>query len=313
MKITKTTTRNLNKGYKQTVDRSADKSMTHMQFLKLLRTNPDLFYPDYWLKYTNDLEDEIVELLRLMKHNMSKTDIGTFIHSLNKHRAFFRPRTFTAIKDSIESRELTSYVITTKKFERIKMLLGENGEYYAQGARDYFGFSIKHEHTHTVPQLSSFLESMATVLAPHSPYMGKFLRQATICFVGLVNSENAITRTTSILAFLNAFDCVGSWVERYAQEVAQVFKPPSTEFVAQSFTANGEYLITGTIKLLLNMFQRSSSELVAIDEKRSRRIQTLARTCTSISALIKFTSTLINESLKYVKAMILGEIGKSVV
>ena len=306
MKMTKTTARNLNKGYKQTVNRTADKLMTHMRFLKLLRNNPDLFYPDYWLKYTNDLETELIELLRLMKHNMNTCDIGKLLHSLNTHKAFLRPRTFTAIKESIESRELTSYVITTKKFERVKMLLGENGEYYAQGARSLFGFSVTHEHVHSVPQLTPIVETLDSLLTPHSAYMGKFLRQATICFVGLVNSENYITRTTSVLAFLNAFDCVGSWVERYAQEVAQVFKPPSTEFVAQSFTANGEYLITGTIKLLLNMFQRSSSELVAIDEKRSRRIQTLARTCTSISALIKFTSTLINESLKYVKAMILG-------
>ena len=306
MKMTKTNARNLNKGYKQLIVRTADKSMTHMRFLKLLRSNPDIFYPDYWLKYTDNLEEEIVELLRLMIHNMNTCDIKLLIHSLNRHKSFLRSRTFTAIKESIETRKLTSYVINTKKFERIKMLLGENGEYYAQGGFTNWIPNITLKHEHSAPQLTSVIAAVENVLSPHSPHVGKFLRQATICFVGLINSENYVTRMTSILAFLNAFDCVGTWVEKYAQEVAQVFKPPSPELTAQSYTVNGEYLITGTIKLLMNMFRESSNELISIDEKRSKRIQILARTCTSISSLIKFTSTLLTESLKYIKAKYLG-------
>mgnify|MGYP003572635437 CR=1 FL=1 len=304
MIIAETMTRNYNKGYKLHAARSANIYITHMTFIKQLRHSPDIFRPEYWLKFPIDLERELTEILRLMKHNLSMADIERFKMSLGLHKSFLSTAIFQTIKLSIASGKIVPYERKKKPtFSRTKMLLGEDGEYYAQGFLSNM-LTVKHEVT--IPQLTKTFDAVEGFVDPNNPNMRKFYRQAIICFVGLVNSENYITRVTNVLAFLNAFDCVGNWVEKYAQEVAQVFKPPSTHLVAQANTANGEYLMMGTIKLLLNMFNKSSDEMFSIDEKRSKRIQNLARACTSMSSLVKFLTNLVTESVKYVKAIYLG-------
>ena len=75
-------TRNYNKGYKLHAARSANIYITHMSFIKQLRHSPNIFRPEYWLKFPIDLEQELTEILRLMRHNLSMADIERYKMSL---------------------------------------------------------------------------------------------------------------------------------------------------------------------------------------------------------------------------------------
>nr|QKE55052.1 MAG: hypothetical protein [Picornaviridae sp.] len=239
-----------------------------MKFARLLaegEINPS-YQRKYWQTIATwnrkDKYEYVLRMSHVAKDNMSKHMVLTLLNSFKQHSFLF---------DKRDMLWQTNMKMALGWEPRIKL--------HAQG------FSLNFNHEHKVkmpPELTAFL---ATAAGSNQVAL-KFITM--ICGMQVMNTWQQ--RCVVLVQFIISFDSTLEYLSFLRLGSSQVFETSVEKLQAQasSFDDHKEDIVTALLRVIGGAFKVQAPHEVYKDVVRVKRIESLARLCSSLSTLIKF-------------------------